>query len=899
MQPRHSTTVAIVGAGASGALAALHLVRRAEAASTRLDVRLVDPAPTIGRGVAYRTRDPLHLLNVAASKMSAVVDEPDHFHRWLRRTKGVRSPDAYVQRAWFGEYVEASFAETVARSRSSVERITATVTEIHRRDVDSTVRLADGRRFRASHVVLALGSPNGPNQLFPSSLLGSSRFIGDPWAPGALDQVAACDGDVVLLGAGLTAVDVALRISRPRRTVTAVSRRGLLPRRHTGGTTQPVDPPAVPSAPISLDELQALLARHVEHVTRSGRCWQDAVDSVRPVTNELWKLLSPVDQERCIAGPMRVWEVARHRMAPDVADRFWHLVHDGAVVLATGEVADAVEVPDAIELQLTDGTRLRASKVISCTGATTVRSSVGPLGDLVSNLEHAGTVALHPLGRGLVVDEVGRARAANGDVSPPIYVVGPLRRGALWETTAIPEIVAQSDEVAQHIVAQSPVRRLLRYEDLYGQALTTSGSAADLFNEALGRLLRVQSGALEALERSVEADPTFAVGHAALAMMGHEFDLSVDASRHLDLALHHSSSGTTSRERSFVHAIRRKIEGDASSLIRHIERSERDVLAISVAMPTIAFSGAYEVASDAWDLLERVAPHFDRDWWFDGLLAFARQEQSRFDEAGELAERSLALEPRGGNAAHAAAHVYFETGEHRAGIDWLDPWMATSGRDAIHLAHFSWHAALFELALGDTEAVVARLRNQLAPSIVRGTRLMVDTATILWRLLIEDGISPIETEALRDAAGEELWRPSTPFSAMHAVITWAVIGDVEELHRLERRCRQSDSVPMSVLVTPLAAALRLYLTGRHDDAASILLSLLPNLVPLGGSAAQRGIVEDTAVAALIRAGDGALAASLLDRRLDRRARPKDLVIKVRARPCDRSVASGRISFPTA
>ncbi len=894
MQARHSITVAVVGAGASGALSALHLVRRADAASTRLDVRLVDPEPTTGRGVAYRTRDPLHLLNVPASKMGAVVDDPDHFHRWLQRTKGVRNPDAYVQREWFGEYVEASLVESVARSRSSVERINATVTEIHRRDVDSTVRLADGRRFRASHVVLALGSPSGPNQLLPSSLLGSPRFISDPWAPGALNGVAASEGDVVLLGGGLTAVDVALRISRSCRTVTALSRRGLVPRRHASGTTQPVDPPPIPSGPISLEELQVLLARHVEHVTRSGRCWQDAVDSVRPVTNELWKRLSSGDQERCLVGPMRAWEVARHRMAPDVADRFRHLVRTGAVVLATGEVADAVESSDGIELHLNDGTRLRASSVISCTGATTVRSSVGPLGDLVSNLEHAGTVVLHPLGTGLVVDEVGRACTANGDVFPPIYVVGPLRRGALWETTAIPEIVAQSDEVARHIVAHSPARRLHRYEDLYGQALTTSGSAADLFNEALGRLLRVQSGALEALERSVEADPAFAVGHAALAMMGHEFDLSVDVSQHLDLALHCSSSGTTSRERSFVHAIRRKIDGDASSLIRHIEKSERDVLAISVAMPTIAFSGAYEVASDAWDLLERVAPHFDHDWWFDGLLAFARQEQGRFEEAGVLAERSLVLEPRGGNAAHAAAHVYFETGEHRTGIGWLDPWMATSGRDAIHLAHFSWHAALFELALGDTEAVVARIRSQLAPSVVRGTRLMVDTATILWRLLIEDGISPIETEALRDAAGEELWSPSTPFSAMHAVITWAVIGDIEELYRLERRCRRSDSVPIAVLVTPLATALRLYLTGRHDDAASILVSLLPNLVPLGGSAAQRGIVEDTAVAALVRAGDGALAASLLDRRLDRRARPKDLVIKARARSRDRAISSGRI-----
>jgi hypothetical protein len=59
--------------------------------------------------------------------------------------------------------------------------------------------------------------------------------------------------------------------------------------------------------------------------------------------------------------------------------------------------------------------------------------------------------------------------------------------------------------------------------------------------------------------------------------------------------------------------------------------------------------------------------------------------------------------------------------------------------------------------------------------------------------------------------------------------------------------------------------------------------LLPNLTPLGGSAAQRSVVEDTAIAALIRAGDGAVALSLLQRRRARRARPKDLVIHERAR----------------
>ncbi len=885
MERRHSIVVAIIGAGASGSLAAIQLLRRAEAAHLEVEVRLIDPTPGTGRGVAYRPGHPLHLLNIPACKMSAVAGDPDHFARWLGRAKGVKDPDAFVPRGWFGEYVEASLGESIASSSSRLERVNARATEIHRRHVDSTVRLDKGERFRASHVVLAMGSPSGPNQLLPSSLLESPRFVGDPWAPGALDEIAASGGDVLLLGTGLTMVDVALLVSRPDRRVFAISRRGLMPMAHAVRTAPPIEAPRVPDGPLSLEGLDSILTEHVARATRAGRCWQDAIDSLRPVTNELWSRMSRTDQARFVAGPMRAWEVLRHRMAPEVAVRFQDLVDTGALVLGSGEVAGAVEGPDAVEVRLAEGTVRRVSTVVSCTGATSVRSAAGALGDLVRNLEHEGTVVLHPLGMGLVTDDVGRACAADGQAYPPIYVIGPLRRGSLWETTAIPEILAQTDEVASQIVAEAPVHRLRRRpEDLYGGPLSTTGDAADLFNEALGRLLRVQSGAHEALRRSVELDPTFAMGHAALAMMGHEFDLSIDVPGHLDVAVGASSSGVTARERSFVQAIRHRIEGDSSSLIRHIERNPRDVLAISVAVPTIAFSGAYELASDAWDLLDRLAGHYQEDWWFDGLLAFARQEQDRFEEARELADRSLGVEPRGGSAAHALAHVCFETGEHRAGLEWIDPWISIAGRDAVHLAHFSWHAALFELALDDTEAVIARLRSQLRPGAVRGTRLMVDTASLLWRLLIEDELSPLDTSSVCDAVGKELWHPSTTFSAMHAVITWAVIGDVEQLRRLERQCRQSATLPTAVLVAPLATALRLFLSGEYDTAASVLMSLLPNLAPLGGSAAQRSVVEDTAIAALIRADDGATAVSLLERRLARRSRPKDVVIRGRARP---------------
>src|ERR1035441_8055667 len=113
MATRHTTSVAIVGAGASGALAAIQLLCRARERGEWIEIRLVDPDGSTGRGVAYGTSDPSHLLNVPASRMSAVAAEPDHFVRWLGTQKGVFHPEAFVPRSWFGEYVEAALVETV------------------------------------------------------------------------------------------------------------------------------------------------------------------------------------------------------------------------------------------------------------------------------------------------------------------------------------------------------------------------------------------------------------------------------------------------------------------------------------------------------------------------------------------------------------------------------------------------------------------------------------------------------------------------------------------------------------------------------------------------------------------------------------------------------------------
>lgn len=424
--------------------------------------------------------------------------------------------------------------------------------------------------------------------------------------------------------------------------------------------------------------------------------------------------------------------------------------------------------------------------------------------------------------------------------------------------------------------------------DLYGLPLTTTAAGAEFYNVALGRLLRVQPGADAALRAAVRADPDFALAHAGLALLGHEHGVPVDVRASLDTA-NRAARRLTDREYSQLAVITGRVSGAGPRLLRqHLRMYPRDALMLTVAVPTIAFAGAAGVPTRAWALVEELAPEYGDDWWYASVLAFVRQEQRRWSEAAALADRALAVEPASAHAAHARTHVYYETGDHIEGLAWLDGWIAGSGRDTRHRLHFSWHAALHELAEGDADAVRHRYATQLAPSTVSGetlsgetlsgARLLVDSASLLWRGSLDSVWTydaPIQP--VLDAVDPALLTdPPTRFTALHAALALATAQRVEGLARLRLYAVSSGDPVFPTVLAPLVSALWAYVEGRFDTAAALLAPIMPALVQLGGSAAQREVVEDTLLHALLRAGRVPEAHALLTRRLDRRPSRRDM-----------------------
>ncbi len=914
--------IVIAGAGAAGALTALHLTRTATRRGSRIEIVLVDPAEHAGRGVAFGTTDDAHLLNVVASGMSALPEEPMHFLRWLRREYDeAAGPFDFVPRRVFGRYLDDTLRSTVAASLDLV-RLShrwTTADSVRRTPRGVRLGLGDGGALDADAVVIATGLPASGTDWAPDELLASPFFVADPWAPGALDVIRrdrAGRSDVLLVGGGLTAIDVALGLAaRADLRLHAISRSGELPRVHRAEASLAATPD-VSDWGDDLDGIADRARRYVDAVRADAGDWRAGVDGLRFRVAELWGRLGDEDRCRFVRDHASAWNRGRHRMPPSSALAINELISERRLNVTAAQVSSVHTLGGGgLRVGLDDGRQLDVGWVVNCTGP---RGDVATLGNpLLDDLltTRVGLALAKPatLGMGFATRE-GRLVDTAGGSTAPIWTLGALRRGELWESTAVPEIRVQAAAAATAILdCVAPLPRRLadgrvvsgrhpiaRPRDQLGLPISTTSEAATAYNIGLERLMRLQSGAEEKLREAVELDPDFALGHAALAMIGHEAGADVNVGTALSRAQEAARKRGDERERSLVDVVSRRVTdargAGAQALMNHIASWPRDVLAVSAAVTTIAFSGVIDVQQEAWDLVDGLGPAYGDHWWYVSLLAFTRQDQERFDEAGLLAESALACEPGSGHAVHAAAHVMYETGQHQAGRVWLDHWIAQSGRAASHRAHFSWHNALHDLALGDFERVRQRYYAELAVPTVSGVRSLVDGASLLWRwrVAVTDWdpavahglagatrafpgeIAPPPVEPILDALERTLIdAPETPFVALHAALGLAAVGDRSRLAAVRRHCAGHSDPVMSTVVVAVIDGLVAMIEGTWHGAAATLREVLPDLVRVGGSAAQREVIEETLLLALVNSGQIAEASTLLDDRISRRASPLD------------------------
>lgn len=451
-------SVVVIGAGLSGALFGMKLAR----AEPGLRVVLVDPARRPGRGLAYGACGPQHLLNVPVSRMELGLTPS--FAAWLsQRPESVAEAveeaqgdlaSAFVPRALFGDYLQDRLGEALTTAPGpglcAMRGEVVAVLEAPRRGV----RLADGREVEADAVVLAIGNmapkpPGGPDGWF----YDTPTFIPDPWAPDGLADLDPA-APVLLLGAGLTMVDIALRLADAghRGAMLAVSRRGLAPAAHVAGGAWPLFLKGREAAPPLA--LLRRVRREVAAAQARGVPWQRVFDAMRPSAAAVWAGWTLGQRRQFLRHLRPRWDVRRHRMAPRIAAALERLLAEGRLQVQAARIAGYRLRGDCVEVGLArrggGAAVFQAARVINCTGP---RSDFDRLGTpIIVSLRARGLAVADPLGLGLetsdcaLLDEAGRA-------SSWLYALGPLTRPAWWEITAAPEIVVQIDHLAARLAA--------------------------------------------------------------------------------------------------------------------------------------------------------------------------------------------------------------------------------------------------------------------------------------------------------------------------------------------------------------------------------------------------------------------------------------------------------------
>jgi uncharacterized NAD(P)/FAD-binding protein YdhS len=426
-------TIGIVGAGASGTLAAIHLLSRA-----RVPVRivLIDRNLPPGRGVAYGTTDPQHLLNVRAGNMSALPDDPLHFAAWARSD----SSD-FVSRRVYAEYLAATLEAAQSEATPGVILDVRKGAVVDAKIYATALRLEADQSIRADRSVLALGNfPPGPLRL-AGALDGFVRQ--DPWSPSALEGLEI-DQPVLLVGTGLTMVDVVVSLigTRGHRgQIYALSRRGQVPQIHADMGPDPTSPP---------DDLPMTtlgLLRRVRQMAAREDDWRSAVDGLRPVTQSTWQALPLAERERFVRHLQPYWDTHRHRIAPRIGRLICDARQSGQLTVVAGRLLGVDGSNVRVKPRHADERTLQVARVINCTGpAASLRGVQDPF---VQRLLTRGLASPGLLDFGLRTLRDGRLVDAHGQPSARLFTLGPMRRGELWETIAVPDIRVQAANLAE------------------------------------------------------------------------------------------------------------------------------------------------------------------------------------------------------------------------------------------------------------------------------------------------------------------------------------------------------------------------------------------------------------------------------------------------------------------
>jgi uncharacterized NAD(P)/FAD-binding protein YdhS len=437
--------VCVIGGGFTGAAAAIACAMRIE---HPFRLTIVERGASLGRGVAYGGDHPLHLLNVRTRDLSIRAGQPGDFLNWAFRQidQGENHSSlheglahTFLPRQLFGEYVRQRLFETIKqRTDITFTVVNAAATGLSAASGRYRIELTGAEPLAADIVILA--TAYGPQ-------VKSMRGALAPYEPISGVRFAA-SSSIVLIGSGLSMVDLLLTARREGFTKTAIviSRRGQLPKIHApkGVVPQEVGLPRSKRAA----SLAASVRIACEAAEVHGTPWQAVINGLRPSLQTIWRGLPVEEQARFLRHLRPFWDAHRHRLPIEVHGRIQQEFTEGRARLLKGRVTKVERSAGGfvVAVRRAGGgqEKIETDLAFDCTGH---RPDLAQ--PLIAKMLEQGLAETDAHGLGLAVESDGRIK---GDIrSRGLFALGPLCQGSLWEITSVPEIVRQADDAARAI----------------------------------------------------------------------------------------------------------------------------------------------------------------------------------------------------------------------------------------------------------------------------------------------------------------------------------------------------------------------------------------------------------------------------------------------------------------
>jgi hypothetical protein len=405
--------------------------------------------------------------------------------------------------------------------------------------------------------------------------------------------------------------------------------------------------------------------------------------------------------------------------------------------------------------------------------------------------------------------------------------------------------------------------------DRYENTLTTSSTAArDAYVLGVDRLLGGTPIIEEAFRTAIAADDGFALAYVGLArgfqVLGRGAEIKAPLERALALAAY-----VGDREQSHIAIFAKILTGQGAAaipmILDHVKSWPRDAMVLSPITSVfglIGFSGESGREARQLAVLQPFIPIYGNDWWFCTALAFAEIELHDFKNGQRNIETALLGNPRNAYAAHVRSHLFYELGERKEGLRFLNEWAKSYPKEGTIHCHVSWHQAIWSLETGLRDDAWRIYANDLHPGGSWGPQLNVltDSASFLARAeMAGEKVDPALWKAISQYASQ--WFPNSgiAFADMHSALAFAMAGDGDALRVIVEGAKG----PAADIIAPIARGFDAFARQNWSEAIRELRPVLATHERVGGSRAQRDLLEYTVTSALVRNGQASEARTFI------------------------------------